>query len=288
MNWYTIAYKSPQGAVALPWRPVAGDDIIYRKSLIGHCIAAGIIATDEQAPNVSVMRLILRQLLTGAILTLAVTGPVRAQEAGIVVELFTSQGCSSCPPADEMLRQMAEVEGVIPLALHVDYWDYIGWADNFAHPAFTARQERYAIADGEHTVFTPQFRIGGIDSVVGADGVAVMEKLRAHAALEPTVTLQVVALGGELQITGVRLSGTEPLNVQVVSYTPQEDVTILGGENNGRTISYSHIATEWVLAGRWDGAGPLDMTVARPVPGPVVVILQEDGPGLIRAAVRLD
>jgi hypothetical protein len=232
------------------------------------------------------MTLSFRALLILLLATL--TGPLRAQEQVVVVELFTSQSCSSCPPADALLREMAGLDGVIPLALHVDYWDYIGWVDSFASPAFTARQERYAQANGERTVYTPQFRIGGTDTVVGADGMAVMTHVRTHAGLTPTVRLSVLPDGDQLDIQAERISGAEPLMVQVVSYTPEAAVEILGGENNGLSAVYSHIVTDWVLAGRWEGADALSLRVARPAAGPVVVILQADGPGLIRAAVRLD
>jgi hypothetical protein len=97
-----------------------------------------------------------------------------AAEAGdpVVVELFTSQGCSSCPPADALLSELAEHEDIIALALHVDYWDYIGWADSLARPEHTVRQKAYAAAAGKRMVYTPQFVIGGIDHVTGyrADG----------------------------------------------------------------------------------------------------------------------
>jgi hypothetical protein len=223
-----------------------------------------------------------------ALLALSLTGAATAQESGVLVELYTSQGCSSCPPADAMLADLAALDGVIPLALHVDYWDYIGWPDDFAQAAFTARQERYAMANGERTVFTPQFRIGGTDSVVGADAAAVMAALRAHAQLPPTVDLQARDVGGMLEISAIRLSGSEPLMLQLASYVPQAAREILGGENNGRTITYTHVVTDWVLAARWEGADALAVQVPRPGDGPVVIILQQDGPGLVRAALRLD
>src|SRR6056297_1329329 len=90
------------------------------------------------------------------------TAPALADDP-VVVELFTSQGCSSCPPADAMLGELAERDDVIPLALHVDYWDYIGWADIFADPAYTRRQKGYAHATGQRMVYTPQMVIDGQD-----------------------------------------------------------------------------------------------------------------------------
>ncbi len=144
-----------------------------------------------------------------------------ADDHPVVVELFTSQGCSACPPADEMLADLAGMPGVIALALHVDYWDYIGWEDTFGDPAFTARQEAYARAAGERTVYTPQFIVGGLDPVVGADAMAVMEHLRVHAGSAETVDLRAVREGDVLRIDGAAMApALRPMAVQVVRYRP--------------------------------------------------------------------
>ena len=92
-------------------------------------------------------------------------------KAPVVVELYTSQGCSSCPPADAVMAGLAQRPDVIALALHVDYWDYIGWKDTLASPQCTARQKGYAAARGDGQVYTPQAVIDGLTHVVGADGV---------------------------------------------------------------------------------------------------------------------
>ena len=86
----------------------------------------------------------------------------------LVIELFTSQGCHSCPPADMELEHLSDMPGVLGLSFHVDYWDYIGWADSFAQPGFTKRQKSYAAAAGERMVYTPQFVVGGGERIVGA------------------------------------------------------------------------------------------------------------------------
>ncbi|KKK59691.1 hypothetical protein LCGC14_3031870, partial [marine sediment metagenome] len=87
---------------------------------------------------------------------LAAQGAAAQTDQPVVIELFTSQGCSSCPPADELLTRLAARTDVIPLALHVDYWDYIGWRDHFGKPAFTKRQKSYAAVAGSRTIYTPQ------------------------------------------------------------------------------------------------------------------------------------
>ena len=89
-------------------------------------------------------------------------------EDGVVVEFYTSQGCSSCPPADDFFAELAHQPGVIALALHVDYWDYIGWQDSFASPRFTDRQRAYARAGGSTTIYTPQMIVNGSAQVIGS------------------------------------------------------------------------------------------------------------------------
>ena len=206
----------------------------------------------------------------------------------IVVELFTSQGCSSCPPADSMLADLARRDGVIALALHVDYWDYIGWPDTFASAAHTARQEAYARAAGERMVYTPQIIVNGEDRVVGGDTFAVMESLQAHADRTTPVDLHVARDGDELRIEAEPLHLAQPLHVMLVRYIPKDEVVITGGENAGLTMAYHNIVTSWEDLGPWDGKEPLSIT--RKIDGtqPVVVLLQEPGPGPIRAAAKLD
>lgn len=218
---------------------------------------------------------------------MALTVPVAAlgDDHPVVVELFTSQGCSACPPADAMLRQLAGMEGVIALALHVDYWDYIGWEDTFAQPGFTARQEAYARASGERTVYTPQMIVGGADAVMGADAMEVMEHLRRHAEVVSPVTLSVTRVGDRLTIEcSTDAPALRPMTVQVVRYRPSETVDIAHGENAGHRIEYVNIVTSWETVAEWPGVEP--MTVEHGVEGaePLVVIVQEPGPGRIVAA----
>ncbi len=211
---------------------------------------------------------------------------VAAQTSPVVVELYTSQGCSSCPPADEILRTLAGREDIIALALHVDYWDYIGWKDSFGSPAFTRRQHGFARAAQARTVYTPQFIVGGTDFVVGAKSMELMD---AVAGQRPNdIALNVSRSGNSLRISAApgRVAGRDMV-VQVVRYTPEEQVSIQRGENAGRTISYSNIVTSWDVVGQWDGLSALNLTT--PVSGnsPVVVIVQDAAFGPILAAARL-
>lgn len=208
--------------------------------------------------------------------------------SGTVVELYTSQGCSSCPPADEYLRKLADEPGVIALALHVDYWDYIGWTDQFGNEKFTARQKAYAHAVKSNTIYTPQMIVGGVDQVEGTDPAMVEAAIRRHQQASPMVALQLMRHGADLMIAAQANPPLEaPLRVQLVRYHPMASVAIRDGENAGRVLDYANVVTSWTLLGQWDGQADLQMTA--PVEGedPVVVILQAEGPGKIYAAAQV-
>jgi hypothetical protein len=215
------------------------------------------------------------------------TAPAPAHSA-VVVELYTSQGCSSCPPADEVLSRLVGRKNVIPLALHVDYWDYIGWADKMASPAFTNRQKAYAKAIGSRTIYTPQLIIDGADRVAGARPMDVAELIQQHATAVTPVELRLVRKG-ERVVINARSSKTfsKKLLVQIVRYLPEKTVSISRGENAGRTITYHNIVTAWDTVGNWNGAAPMSLIAPAKGREPVVVILQEQGPGEILAAASL-
>jgi hypothetical protein len=214
---------------------------------------------------------------------------VAEAEPVVVVELYTSQGCSSCPPADEFLAMMASDPRILPLALHVDYWDYIGWADKFAHAAFTERQRDYARAISSSTIYTPQLIIGGQDRIEGFSPDETAERLRAHLDAGMPVTLSAVRDGDQIII---RATADQPLDgpvlLQLVRYTPEETVAIERGENAGRTITYHNIVTAWDALGDWSGQEPLELSVPYTGSNPGAVIVQSPGPGSILAAVRVD
>ncbi len=207
----------------------------------------------------------------------------------VVVELYTSQGCSSCPPADEMLAELVGRKGIIPLALHVNYWDYIGWTDKFGSQAFTDRQKAYALAIGSRTIYTPQLIIDGDDRVAGARPLDVAELIQEHAADPSPVELTLTRSGKAVTIAAQsdRTFGQQ-LMVQLVRYLPEKTVTILRGENAGQTITYHNIVTSWKVIGSWDGAVPLSLQAEAEGSEPVAVILQEPGPGSVLAAASLE
>jgi hypothetical protein len=207
----------------------------------------------------------------------------------VVVELYTSQGCASCPAADEYFSTLASHPDVIALALHVDYWDYIGWKDDFAQPRFTERQKTYARAIGSRMIYTPQIIVGGSDRVEGNQPAEVAALVERHRAQAPDVNLSLSRQGNQLLVKAEALRPLEdPLRVQLVRYRPEETVAIERGENAGRTMTYHNIVTSWEPVGDWTGEAPLSINLDVPGDDPAVVILQEAGPSDIVAAARVD
>jgi hypothetical protein len=219
----------------------------------------------------------------------AVAGAQTSSEPVVVIELYTSQGCSSCPPADDFLAALAADPRVVPLALHVDYWDYIGWKDDFAQPQFTKRQKDYARAVGSRTIYTPQMIVGGQDRVEGYRPAQVTSLIDAHLQQGQSVSLEMRRHGAALEIRAEALRPLkEPVRVQLVRYRPSETVEIGRGENAGRTVTYYNIVTLWQPLGEWSGVEPLSITAEAPGPDAAVVILQAPGPAAILAAARID
>jgi hypothetical protein len=219
---------------------------------------------------------------------LAAAAQVQAEPV-VVVELYTSQGCSSCPPADEFLSMMASDPRILPLALHVDYWDYIGWADKFAQGKFTDRQKAYAHAIGSRTIYTPQLIIGGADRIEGFAPEETSDRLRAHLEGGTPVQLTVTREGDHVVIRAEADPPlTAPVRVQLVRYKSEETVTIERGENAGKTITYRNIVTSWERLEDWGGQAPLEVTAPYTGEQPGAVIVQTDGPAAILAAARVD
>ena len=226
--------------------------------------------------------------ILAAILSVSVFAgsPVKA-DSPVVIELFTSQGCSSCPPADALLGELASREDVIPLALHVDYWDYIGWKDEFAVPEHTKRQKGYAYAAGQRTIYTPQMIVGGLDHVVGYKPMRLAELIDQHRDKARMVEFSVIRAGDDVMISAPEMSGAGDMLVQLVRYMPKATVAIGRGENRGKTITYHNIVTEMTELGAWDGSAPLTMSATASGDQPVVVLLQKAKYGEIIAAVRI-
>ena len=219
---------------------------------------------------------------------------VAAQAYPVVVELFTSQGCSSCPPADALLAELAKRDDVLALALHVDYWDYIGWKDIFADPKFTKRQRQYAKAAGHRTIYTPQMIVAGQDHIVGFKPMKVADLIvkHRHASLAPVMGLSAQRSGKNLTISLTPLGALpSDLHVQVVGFRPLETVGIRLGENAGKSIDYANVVTSWIPVDHWDGQRAKSLSVDLVSDDPVAVIVQKNMgglPGEIIAATRVN
>ncbi len=229
-----------------------------------------------------------RTVIAGVLGLAGLAGAVRAETMPVVVELYTSQGCSSCPAADQVLLGLAGRRDVMALALHVDYWDYIGWVDSFADPAFSARQKAYASVAGEHMVYTPQMVVNGMARVIGNDAMDVMDAVRQtqDSQAGEGIALTVSRDGGSFHINATSDGAISPVLVQLVRYIPEQTVEIERGENAGRTITYVNIVTSWRVLGEWTGTGPLTLETAAEGDEDAVVILQRPGPGQILAVAR--
>ena len=225
--------------------------------------------------------------------TLGLASPLWAQNSPVVIELYTSQGCASCPPADELLNELVGHDGILPLALHVDYWDYIGWADTFGKSAFSARQKSYARKMGRKSVYTPQMVIGGIDDVQGNATMKVMGLVAEHR-MNPfgdgmvSVTITARPAGGVAITARSRCALEVETDVQLVSYQDRATVEITAGENAGREITYRNIVTNWNVIDTWDGTEPFTHAVTSDLPDGtgLAVIVQQQGVGPILGAAR--
>jgi hypothetical protein len=236
--------------------------------------------------------MLIRPLLA-VLLTVAAFGPAMAGETRdkpkAVLELFTSQGCSSCPPADAMLEQMSKNPDYIALAYHVDYWDYIGWPDTYGTKANSDRQRDYAASWGSSRIFTPQMVVNGIKGVVASrksDVESAIDSGSLHlpVALSSTDDMLEVAIAGD--------DSMEPAVVWLVSFIDRADVEITRGENEGKTVAYTQIVTGRQALGMWEPASgahfklPLAEVLPEPANGAVIMVQQERNglPGRILGA----
>ena len=228
----------------------------------------------------------MRMTMALAVLLL-LTGAVDAQQAArgrpVVAELFTSEGCSSCPPADALLAEIARTQpDVLALAFHVTYWDRLGWPDRFALPAATARQRDYAARLGLDGLYTPQMVVDGTRDVVGSDRIGVAAALRAAARAEaPAVPLTITR-----DAAGVRVAagaGAGRGAVLLIGYDPLHRTPVGRGENAGRTLTEANIVRSLRVLGDWAGA-PRVFSAPAPAGERLAVLLQAPDGRILGAA----
>jgi len=220
----------------------------------------------------------------GALALASLAQPAAAENRLTVVELFTSQGCSSCPPANANLAAISGRQGVLALSFSVTYWDRLGWKDTFGRPDYTARQEAYEGPLGEEGPFTPQMVIDGRESFVGNDPGDVERRLAAarqeQASAGPSLAVKdlVARIGaGPAPIGGA--------DIWLVRYDPRRvDVPIARGENAGRTLPHKNVVRDLSLIGRWTGE-PVTIRTPQAEGGlRTAILVQAHGGGAILAA----
>jgi hypothetical protein len=208
----------------------------------------------------------------------------RATPRPAVLELFTSEGCSSCPPADILLGELAQRRDVLPLSFHVDYWDDLGWRDRFSLPQATLRQRTYARVLHHASVYTPQAVIDGQIDIVGSAREPIFA---AVAAPREGVVTSISVRDGEIVVRVGSLPHAAPADVVLVGYQRRATSQIGRGENSGRTLQESNIVRTLQVLGQWNGE-PCDFRRAASTQPPdvtdVAVLVQSRGQGLIFGA----
>jgi hypothetical protein len=216
-----------------------------------------------------------------------------AAEPRAVLELFTSQGCSSCPPADRLVGQLVNDPSLIALSVPIDYWDYLGWRDTLANPAHSARQRAYARVRGDGQVYTPQIVVNGAADALGSDQGSIERAITQTDHKSGVMSLPVLlsvgdgALNVKLSSTGTQISG----EVWLCSLTKAVPVVIGRGENRGRTITYHNVVRRWLKLGNLTGeqsswSVPLAQIRAEGVDAAAVMVQEgsRDKPGIILGA----
>jgi|GEM_PF-140341 hypothetical protein len=192
-------------------------------------------------------------------IALAISPLVPAFEAAakdkqpIVIELYTSQGCSSCPPADKFMGELIKRDDILGLTFHVDYWDYIGWKDPFARPENTARQKDLSSRLGLRHIYTPQMIIHGAVNAVGSSEWDV-ERAIKHTKNYPQTPVKLTHnKGSQLNISIPASATKEPAKIYIIAYDDVHTTSIKRGENSGRKLSYFNVVRDMKHVGDWSG-----------------------------------
>ncbi len=228
------------------------------------------------------------------VLTVPFSALHAAEDRLTVVELFTSQGCSSCPPADALLSKLATRPDILALSLPVTYWDYLGWQDSFAKPEHDTRQRDYARRYAGGRVYTPQIVIDGVHREIGSHRKAVQAVIAIQqAGRKPVVPVLLTQRQGTFSIDigeGALPAGVTHATVWLIRFIPNREVAVRGGENSGRRITYTNIVEELSPIGMWHGGG-LKIELPQQDIGlegdkGIAVLVQLDGTGEIIGAGR--
>lgn len=231
------------------------------------------------------MRTIIAAVLMSAILAIAANS-VQAQVRPAVVELFTSEGCSSCPPAEVYLGELAQRADVLALAFHVDYWDDLGWHDRFVIPEATPRQRGYARSLRLSSIYTPQIVIDGTTDFVGSDRARIVRALKDSRTGVP---IDITVREGSLAIDLLSESTAKPSDVVLFAFARSAVSPIGRGENSGRTLTEYNIVRAVKHLGEYGGRAQTYQADLSSLPKDatdVAVIVQSLGQGLVLGAAR--
>ena len=222
----------------------------------------------------------------------AMAGEAKPQP--ILVELYTSQGCSSCPQADVILGQIKGREDVVALSFNVDYWDYIGWRDTLAKRENTLRQQAYEKVLASHRVYTPQMVIDGVRDVVGNQRKDVLDAIarRVGEAAAKRVPVSLTQSGDTVEVRIGAMQGIRtPATVWLAHTLSSRTVNIASGENSGRVITYHNVVRDFSAVGKWSGEAVTLELPALGVPGEttdgVAVWVQAGDPGPVLGAAQI-
>lgn len=175
--------------------------------------------------------------------------------APIVVEFFTSEGCATCLSANDYLRELSQRRNILPLSFHVDYWDYTGWQDRFANPAFAERQRAYAAARGKSMMYTPQMVIAGAIESLGTDRKAVEKALKKADRRHAMYTLGLAKdPSGGIHLNLPQATLSVPASLWLVTYSYEGATDIKGGENRGKRMVSANVVRSLRKVGVWTGA----------------------------------
>jgi hypothetical protein len=194
----------------------------------------------------------------GVCVIVAVIRPALA-EPRAVVELFTSQGCSSCPPADRVIGELAKDPSVIALSMPIDYWDYLGWKDTLADARFSARQKAYSLMRGDRDVYTPQVVVNGAAHVIGSDRAGIESAIGATRKTDGVMSVPVsMGISGKQITVTVAASNKGPAAVHgeiwICSISKAVPISIGRGENRGRDLTYYNVVRNVLKVGDWNGS----------------------------------
>jgi hypothetical protein len=229
--------------------------------------------------------------LAAGLLGAAALPAAAASKTPVVVELFTSEGCSSCPPADAYLGELTKKPDIVALAYHVDYWDYIGWKDPYALREATERQRRYTAALGSRFLYTPEMVVDGGQDATGSDRDAVGELIRAQEKSADKLALSVSERSDDKYTVGIPASSLHgAATVWMAVFDREHSTPVARGENEGRTLKEFNIVRELRKIGRYEGKEmqiPVEMALTRESGCAILVqadFMPGDGQGAILGA----